>query len=173
MNKRNIIHLAIIFISFAMFSCTTAQSQSKKNGKDKEEKYQEDLSKARPVYKQVDTTQVTGKAVQPVAPSQDVTKKLNAKLDTISRNNESIKYGQGFRILVYSGKSSAEVKNVRTKIYEILPEADIYQDFKSPNQRVKVGNCLNRLEAYILHGKLKKEFPNSVILPDQIIIKGK
>lgn len=172
MNRNNIVHLLILFIGFAMFSCTAAQSQSKKN-KDKDVKYQEDLSKVRPEYKLPDSTASTANNPQPVVPSNDVTKGLNAKLDSVAENNSKVKYAQGYRILVYSGKSSAEVKNVRTRIYEILPDADIYQDFKSPNQRVKVGNCIDRQEAYMLHGKLKKDFPNSVIIPDQIIIKAK
>jgi hypothetical protein len=173
MNRHNIAQFLILLTAFILFSCSAAQSQSKKNkDKDKEE-YQEDLSRVRPDFRKADSAQASGKNMQVVAPSNDVTKMLNAKLDTLAKNNASAKYAQGYRVLVYSGRSSVDVRNARSKVYDILPDADIYQDFRSPNQRVKVGDCIDRIEAYSLFGKLKKYFPNAVIIPDQIVIKAK
>lgn len=166
--------LALGLISFTGCS-SSAQSGSKKNHKQKNEAYQEDISNYRLKYNTdtaKETRQEPAKAtVTPVAPSKDDTKELSARLDTIA--HKQTRTAPGYRVLIYSGKSSEEVKKARAKVYEILPDADIYTDFKSPNQRVKVGDALDRVEVNMLYGKLKKAFPNAVIIPDNIVIKAK
>jgi hypothetical protein len=176
MSIKEIHNIFILVALISLASCSPVKSQSRKDKKENK-KYEEDLSSYRVKYNSKnDSMQSSGvnkiKKDENVVPQKDITKNLNAKLDTISKNND-IKYAQGFRILVYSGKKSEEVKNTRTQVYDIIPDADIYTDYKSPNQRVKVGNCFDRLEAYNLYSKLRKTFPHAVIIPDQVIIKGK
>lgn len=171
MIKPTLYHGIILVLICTVFSCSSARSQSKRDKHKKE--YQEDLSSYRPTY---DTAQSLKEETRPkadavaVVPQNDVSKKLNAKLDTLTRKQSGSKYAQGYRILIYSGKSSKDVQAAKTKVYENLPNTNIYIDFKSPNQRVKVGDCLDRTEAYGLLGKLKKYFPNAVLIPDQVII---
>lgn len=163
--------ILVIFLAF-LFGCAPAKSQSSSDSNRNDSKYEEDLASVRPKYEEKDSSQPdnTVKNKVTVVPSNDVTKKLNEKLDTLAKNNSSNKYTQGYRILVYSGKSSQDVQQAKTKVYEAVPNTSIYIDFKSPNQRVKVGDCIDRIEAYSLQGKLKKQFPNAVIIPDQVLI---
>jgi hypothetical protein len=157
-----------------VISCAPVKSQSR-NDKSQEEQYQEDISGYRLRYDTIAISDSKKEADQKntvnIVPQNDVSKVLNAKMDTLAKKNASNKYIQGYRILVYSGKSSQEVQKSKTQVYESVPEANIYIDFKSPNQRVKVGDCVDRIEAYSLYGKLKKSFPNAVVIPDQVIIK--
>jgi hypothetical protein len=176
MIKITLYNFLLVMVLAFLFSCAPAKSQSSSSDSSKgSNKYEEDLSSVRPKYEEKDSstpeTQVKNKVA--VTPQNDVTKKLNEKLDTLAKTNGANKYTQGFRILVYSGKSSQDVQQAKTKVYEVVPNTSIYIDFKSPNQRVKVGDCLDRVEAYSLHGKLKKQFPNAVIIPDQVVITAR
>jgi hypothetical protein len=155
-----------------VISCTPVKSQSKRD-KSKEDQYYEDISEYRLRYDTINNPKKEKDQYNTIAviPQNDISKTLNSKIDTMANNNASNKYIQGFRILVYSGKSSQEVQRARSKVYESITDANIYIDFKSPNQRVKVGDCVDRIEAYSLYGKLKKNFPNAVVIPDQVIIK--
>lgn len=172
MIKKAINNGLLLLLFFAVVSCSTAKSQSKRDKKNKE--YEEDISSCRPKY---DSAQKSSKEeTQPkvdatVVPTKDITQKLNIKLDSLERLSTGVKNSNGFRILVYSGRSSKEVQEAKTKVYQNLPQTSIYIDFKSPNQRVKVGDCLDRIEAYSLYGKLKKHFPNAVIIPDNVTVK--
>ena len=166
-------YFILVPVFLLALGCGPAKSQSKKDKKSKDEKYQEDISSYRLKYDvKKDTSLEHGKKNDPVVPQKDVSKNLNAKLDSVYRKN-NVKSTQGYRVLVYNGKNQSEVKSIKTQIYQIMPDADIYIDYKAPNQRVKVGNCLYRLEAYRLYGTLKKTFPNAVIIPDQINILAK
>lgn len=173
---KKLVYLFSLVLLITLIDCTSAKSQSKKDKNKKNDRCEEDVARYRPRYlaaADTVTPVAATKPVGPVVPQKDITNELNQKLDSIAARNAQVKTGQGYRILVYSGKSSEEVKMARTKIYSSLPNADIYTDFKSPNQRVKVGNCIDRQEAYNLLGKLKKSFANAVIIPDQINIKAK
>jgi len=176
MKPQKLINFSIVILAFSLMNCSSVKSQASKN---KEEKHEEDLSSYRPKYTPVDSSSssISKKKEDqpsiPVVPQNDITKDLNRDLDTIAVRNSNTRTAQGYRILVYSGKSSEEVSKARTKVYEIIPNADIYTEFKSPNQLVKVGNCTERLEAYNLLGKLKRAFPTAVIVPGPIILKAK
>ncbi|MBX9851424.1 MAG: hypothetical protein K2X86_06650 [Cytophagaceae bacterium] len=163
-------YFIVVCLFLFTLGCGPAKSQSKKDKKHKDEKYQEDISSYRMKYDaKKDSSADQGKKNEVIFPQKDVSKNLNAKLDSVYRKN-NVRAVQGYRVLVYNGKNQSEVKNIKTQIYQIMPDADIYIDYKAPNQRVKVGNCLDRLEAYRLYGILKKIFPNAVIIPDQINI---
>ncbi len=53
----------------------------------------------------------------------------------------------------------------------IIPDDKMYMEFRAPNFRVKVGDAISRIEANYLLGKLKTDFPNAVIVPDDINIE--
>jgi hypothetical protein len=177
MKTQKLINFSIVILAFSLMNCSSVKSQASKNS---DEKHEEDLSSYRPKYVVVDSSSSTAsnkkkedQSGTPVVPQKDITKDLNRNMDTMAVRNSAIKTAQGYRVLVYSGKSSEEVKKVKDKVYALIPAADIYIDFKPPNQRVEVGNCLDRQEAYNLLGKLKKSFGNAVIVPGQIILKAK
>jgi hypothetical protein len=146
-----------------LFSCAAGVSQKStgKNG------FQDDLSVYRPKFKKDTIAQasVAVKDEMPVSPSKDVTSTLNQKLDQIA--STAPKTVKGFRVMIYSGNSKEEATTIKEKASGLTSE-NVYIEFKAPNFRVKVGDAANRLEANYLLGKLKKEFPTAVIVPDEI-----
>ena len=176
MNKKS----CCILLVFVFFICGCASTQPKTTSDSSSSSgVQEDLSKYRPVYQKQDsatpkqasaTTASTKAASAPITSQSDVTKALNSRLDSIAAKNRKLKYAQGYRVIVYSGNSSEEARQAKEKVYEILPNADIYTVYKQPTFRVKVGDCFDRLEANSLYIKLKKDFSNALVVPDQINI---
>ncbi|TAH26851.1 MAG: hypothetical protein EAZ07_02960 [Cytophagales bacterium] len=107
---------------------------------------------------------------QDFIPTLDVTKQLNQKLDSIALKNKKFKYAQGYRILVYTGSSSEEVNKIKAKVIEIVGSEPVYSVYKQPTFRIKVGDYLNRVDAGRVIMLLKTDFPNAILIPDQIII---
>ena len=156
-----------------MGSCVSVKSQS---SGDPNNAYKEDLSIYRPKYAQTsgDTQSKNATNNKPFTPQQDITKSLNSRIDSLSVRNRRMKFAQGFRVLVYTGNSSEEVKKVKLKLRTLLDDEPVYDEFKQPTFRVKAGDFYNRLEAYYMLSKLQKDFPNAIVVPDQInIVKEK
>jgi len=150
-------------------------SKSQKSHKEyhhKNAKYEEDLSGSRIKYQVPEDKPQTdaNKTVVTVTPSKDVTKELNLKMDTISRKNQSLRYAEGFRIQVYSGPSREEAYKARDKVLDILSDVDVYPLYRSPVFRVTVGDYTDRLEANNTLVRLKRDFPNAILVPARINI---
>jgi len=171
MNKSSCFLLLVLI--FFVYGCASTQSVPADSGSTSSG-IQEDLSKYRPTYQQDSATPkeqvVAVRPTGPVTPKNDVTKSVNARMDSITVKNHKLKYAQGYRIIVYSGNSSEEAKQAKEKVYEMLPNAEVYTVYKQPTFRVKVGDCFDRLEANSLYIKLKKDFANALVVPDQINI---
>ena len=105
-----------------------------------------------------------------IKPNNDVTADLNEKLDSIASRNKKIKFTQGYRVIVYSGTNKEEVKKIREKVYTIFPDIDIYQIYKQPDYKIKVGDYTNRFEAHQVLNELKKVFPEALIVMEQVNI---
>jgi hypothetical protein len=134
--------------------------------------YYEDLSDVRPSFQDSSSTnpsdtQVQIKASEPTS-FQDASKLLNSKLDTIAESNKRNLISQGYRILVYTGASSDESLKIKQMVYSYNSDLNVYSQYKQPSFRVKVGDFQNRVEASYILNDLKKNFPNAMIVPDQI-----
>jgi len=166
----------MIYYTFAisaalyMGSCASVKSQ---NSSDSKQGYKEDLSIFRPRYiANATDTPSNSKSISTmgkVTSQKDVTKQLNLKIDSLAAKNKRMKFAQGFRVLVYTGNSSEEVKKIKAKLRGILlSDEEIYDEYKQPTFRLKAGDCYTRLEAFYILNKLQKDFPNAIIVPDQI-----
>ena len=103
-------------------------------------------------------------------PVSSVTSLLDEKLDSIAVRNKKIKFSQGYRIIVYSGSNKEEINKIREKIYSIYPDVDIYQVYKQPDYKIKVGDYINRFEAHYALSQLKTLFPDALITMEQVNI---
>lgn len=133
----------------------------------------ENLQTYRPTfeYKEPEKVVFTGKEKTEITPTQNINSLIDAKLDTIDAKNKTIKFASGYRIQVYNGSSQEEVKKIREKLYAIYPNIDIYQTYKQPDFKVKVGDYTDRLEAhYVLH-QIKTHFSNAMITLETVNIK--
>jgi hypothetical protein len=138
-------------------------------------RYQEDLSVFRPVYRvNTEKNAPTKSSIPPVKAtslaSWNITTKLNSLLDTISIRNKVIKSANGYRVQIYVGESREEASAARNKSYQLLPEETPYLIPTLPSYRVRVGNFLDRLDAQKAYAQLIREFPTAVVVSDKIEI---
>jgi hypothetical protein len=136
-------------------------------------RFKEDLSDVRVKYtSKEDTvkTPVNSNTGKPVAPTRDIGRALNAKMDSIAERNKRLRFAEGYRIQVYSGDKREDAQKARSKVYDIDPDLNVYEEFRSPVFRVRTGDFLDRLEANYVLINLQKEFPNAMIVPDRIKI---
>lgn len=158
----------ISVLSIIMLSSCAAMSQKHKGNT---EPYNEDLSNVHPVFVNPDT--LPGKPATPVAPApqtfqNDASKKVNARIDSLTEINKKYSTMPGYRILVYTGPSSDEAQKNRQLVYTYNSDLNVYTQFKQPSFRVKVGDFKDRVEANYILNDLKLSFPNAMIVPDQI-----
>lgn len=103
--------------------------------------------------------------------SPDV-EKVQVLMDSVKAYNKRVKFIEGYRILVYSGTDKAEADRIKSRLYTLMPKADIYVVFKQPTYRIKLGDFIDRLEAHrLLHHKVIREFPRAIVIQDIVPIK--
>lgn len=165
MQVRQTLSLSLLFL---LISCASGVSQKSTS---KNPTIKEDLSQFRPTYKKDtvknNTAAVANPATEVINANLAVTEELNKKLSAIATN--APKVAKGYRILLYSGNSREEANLMKQKA-EAITSDKVYIEYKAPNFRVKAGDSINRLEVNYLKGKLNSEFPNGVIVPDEVNI---
>ena len=88
--------------------------------------------------------------------------------------NSSIKGIPGYRIRIFSesGLGAKEQQQLmRARFLSEFPGIDAYHKYDEPYFKVYVGDCRTRSEAVKLDDMIKKEFPNTFIVPDYINLK--
>ena len=157
----------ILIVYVVVLSSCTAMSQKHKGNVDT---YYEDLSAVRPTFINPDTIdpkQPPAKNSVATTFPNDLSKKASMRSDSLADLNTKTKI-QGYRILIYKGSSSEEALNVRKQVYAVDSDLNVYNDYKQPSFLVKVGDFIDRVEASYILNDLKQNFPNSMIVPDQI-----
>ncbi|SFC49723.1 Sporulation related domain-containing protein [Flexibacter flexilis DSM 6793] len=95
---------------------------------------------------------------------------INTLLDSIAYYNKFIDKAMGYRVIVYSGINREDANKVKEKIYKRFPDIDVYTTYKQPSFKVKVGDFFTRLEAQKMYNQLRNNFPNVLVIEDEIII---
>lgn len=110
------------------------------------------------------------KNVPVVTPRMTVNDKVNAVLDSIDRLNSIRKFIPGYTIQVYSGLNRDEAGNARKRLQEELDmRADL--QYVQPKFRVRVGYYFTSLEAQKDLVRLKRAFPNAILVPESVPIR--
>lgn len=103
---------------------------------------------------------------------QDNTADLNKTLDYIPKEppppEVEKKRVEGWRIMIYRGRDREEALSAKRKSYEIFPKHKVYYQYKTPSYKVKVGDFQNSNEYRPIFKRLKREFPEAVVVPDII-----
>jgi hypothetical protein len=166
------LHLSIILIS----GC------SKKSVVSSGSEYKEDLSAVRPRYEYIEPAivnrpEAAAPAKKTNAPKTDVdkplyvNKKLEAALDTLTKQNKSIRYINGFRIQIYVGNVRQEADGAKSYIYQAFPDLNPYVSYTQPTYRVKVGDFIYRSDAEQYLDLIREQYASAVILADRVDIK--
>ncbi|SDF98982.1 Sporulation related domain-containing protein [Dyadobacter soli] len=166
------LHLGIILIS----GC------AKKSVVSSGSEYREDLSAVRPRYEYVEPAVVT--RTEPAAPARNsnvqkadvdkplyVNKKLESALDTLVKQNKSIRYINGFRIQIYVGNVRQEADGAKSYVYQAFPDLNPYVSYTQPTYRVKVGDFMYRSDAEQYLDLIREQYASAVILADRVDIK--
>ncbi len=163
-----ILFILVIFIS----SCASVHSQKRKGSDEEAKEFNEDLSAFRPKYEaEVEkASPAAANTKEQLVPKNDINRFLAEKLDSVYSYNLGITSADGYRILVYVGTSSEEARNQRSYAYQTLPLEKSYTDWRQPNFKVKVGDFVDKLEAYYAYARLVKIFPNAIVVPDKVNI---
>ena len=94
--------------------------------------------------------------------------RLDLLLERFNKTNQV----KGFRIQVHSGIRKEEARKAKSKFLLDFPEVNSYETYQQPYFTVKVGNFLTKLEAKAFLNELRNHFPNSFIVPDNIVPLG-
>ena len=110
------------------------------------------------------------KNVPQVTPHLIVNQKVNAVLDSIYKLNAHRKVVPGYTIQVYSGLNREEASDTKARLSrELDMRADM--QYLQPKWRVRVGYYYNSLEAQKDLVRLKRSFPNSILVPESIPLR--
>jgi hypothetical protein len=167
------LHLGIIVLAGCSKKSVVSSSSSE---------YKEDLAAVRPHYEYVEPT-IENKTETVVAPKNNnvpktnvdkplyVNKRLETVLDTLTRQNKSIRYVNGFRIQIYVGNVRQEADAAKSYIYQAFPDLNPYVSYSQPTYRVKVGDFMYRSDAEQYLDLIKEQYSSAVILADRVDIK--
>ena len=135
--------------------------------------YHEDLHPLRPKFQDTiivaNPNQTTKKG--DVVPVVAVNQKVNEVLDSINRFNITRKFIDGFTIQIYSGQKRDEAMSAKRKVMTDASDLNAELEYTQPKFRVRVGNYFSRLEAQKDLIRLKKPFPNAILIPEKIIVR--
>ena len=77
----------------------------------------------------------------------------------------------GYRIRIFSESglgAKEKQQRIRARFLTEFPEIDAYNRYDEPYFKVYVGDCRTRSEALKLYDQIKKEFPNPILVEDNI-----
>jgi hypothetical protein len=163
--KKRSFAFVIVFIVTLSVSCV-----AQKNNKPY---YHEDLYSLRPKFQDepdtVDHNPVRKKGE--VMPVRNINNKVDFILDSINRFNVTRKFIDGYTIQIYTGQNREEAMNTKKKMMTDAPELVAELEYNQPKFRVRVGSYFSRLEAQKDLLRLKRPFPNAILVPEKIIVR--
>ncbi len=148
------------------FSCV-----AQKSGKS----YNEDLSVYRPKFLNESDTARRNTAIDSIRTTVTRTGNVNAKvdaiLDSIDRFNLTKRFVDGFTLQVYAGQKREDAMNAKQKVINDAPDLTASMQYIQPKFRVTIGNYFTKLEAQKDLMRLKRIFPNAILIPEKILIR--
>jgi hypothetical protein len=167
LNVASIRQLAfVIVVMMTSFFCS-AQKNSKSY-------YHEDLYQLRPKVEDVVDTVSNENVVRKkddVVATRNVNGRVDVVLDSINRFNASRKFIDGYTIQIYSGQNREEAMAAKKKMSAEVRDLSGELEYNQPKFRVRVGNYFSRLEAQKDLLRLKRAFPNAILVPEKILVR--
>lgn len=163
--------LKYFLYALALVGCVTQRTTTTQTSK-----YSEDLSAVRPQVQlpAVDTTaqgnpNLVVKSKETVPAKFNVNGKLDATLDSISKNYRMRGYVDGFTIQVFTGDKEGAL-DAKRELTLALPDLASDVIYDAPTFRVKTGRYLELMEAQKDYLAIKKYFPSAIVIPEKIPI---
>jgi hypothetical protein len=154
----------LIMVGLTFFSQQEILAQKKKV-------YTEDLKYLRPQETATSVADSGPLKKQSVTATHTVNDKVNSILDSLDNFSKSKRFTDGFTVQIYSGQKKQEAMDASNALGEsdLGLVADI--QFVQPKFRVIVGKYYNRLEAHRDLFRLRKIFPDAIIIPEKVPIR--
>lgn len=151
-------------------ACKTKQASTKA--------IETDFSSIRPSYEIIEEENKEGavrftieEEVQEFNHPDEVTEVAMVKLDSMVAFDRALNYVEGYRIQLYTGNDRASVNEIKTSIYKIFPEENIYQDYRHPTYILKMGNFYSRIDAERALVKIRHLLKSPIIVKEKVIVK--
>jgi len=173
----------LLLLLIAAGTWGTTSCAKKTVGTSAKDRYEDNLESVRPRYTYVEPVieapePPKEKKKEPVKyrPTKTeeplyVTKRVEAVLDTMARQNRAIRYINGYRVQLYVGNTRQEADAAKSYVYQIFPELYPYVSYSSPTYRVKAGDFMYRADADDYLEQIRQQYPAAVVLPDRVEIK--
>lgn len=99
---------------------------------------------------------------------------LVANYNKLLLKNSKVRGVPGYRIRIFSESglgAKEKQQKIRARFLTEFPDIDAYNDYDEPYFKVYVGDCRTRSEALKLYDRIKKKFPNPILVEDYINIQ--
>lgn len=158
---RLIIMTSILFA----WGCKTTQTSTTASAS----VYEEDLSLLRPKL-EAKSEPIELKVEEAVIPSGHLKMELDSISNMIVVENGKPRTENGYTIQVYSGSSREEATKALGKVRVFFPEIESTISYFQPDFKVKSGQFTNRLNAYETYERVKQQFADALLIPENIKI---
>lgn len=75
---------------------------------------------------------------------------------------------KGYRVQVMLSQNKNDVLKAQSSFLRFNKDVEVYIDRKAPNYRLRVGDFYNKFDAFAFQKKIDSEYPNSLVVSDQV-----
>ena len=168
--------MASLMISLVLLNIACAVQQSTSNSS--AETHAEDLRMERIKFEEEPKKDVSAANVpeskdphKNIPATQTVNVKVDSVLDSLDRLNQYRTFVDGFTIQIYSGQNREEAIGAKSKMVMEANDLDASVQYTQPKFRVTSGQYYSKLEAQKDLLRIRKLFPNAILIPEKISIK--
>jgi hypothetical protein len=101
---------------------------------------------------------------------------LVANYYKLLEQNREVTGVPGYRIRIFSESgigAKERQQRVRARFLSLYPDIDAYHRYDEPYFKVYVGDCRTKSEAIKLYDRIRHDFPNLILVEDNINLKDK
>ncbi len=164
--SRRLTFISILSVFF-VFGCVNKKMSISSNNDSR--KYFEDLSFIRESENAPSAT-IDEENIVGIKSNLGIDIELDSILKIIKSEVDEEIFTDGYTIQIYLGDKREEAENTVEKLFEYDSLIKSNTIFTQPNYRVKTGTFEDRFKANFEYKKLKKIFPNAIIIPEKIKI---
>ena len=168
-----VIPIAIFLATLIFQRCAPPPAQSVDTGV-----YEENLAVHRtqyvePSYALYNVVNEDENTLTPLtSPKNSIKTELDSVFSIVKNELNNVQFIRGLTIQLYTGNDRDNANNVKNRVYQTFDDLIPRVSYDQPNYKVRVGKYYNRLDANEDFTKLKKVFPQAILVPDRILIES-
>ena len=101
---------------------------------------------------------------------KDDTESIDSVTEVLKKYYSNKTKAKGWRIQIWDGQTHTDMKEIISSYNNTFRDLDLilHDDYDKTLFRVRIGDFTDRLEAFRYLQVIKKEFPNALLVPDQV-----